>query len=136
MKRYLLDTSALLTLRDDEEGADQVAEILGQASRRQSLCFACFLTLMEIFYRVWKDEGEMEGRLAYEQCQALPLTWIHEDRALLEKAAEIKAVHQVSLADAWIGASAILQNAQLVHKDPEFESLDCDQLSLPYKTCR
>jgi predicted nucleic acid-binding protein len=91
---------------------------------------------MEVFYRVWKDEGEMEGRLAYEQCQALPLTWIHEDRALLEKAAEIKAVHQVSLADAWIGASAILQNAQLVHKDPEFESLDCDQLSLPYKTCR
>jgi len=31
MKRYLLDTSALLTLRDDEPGADQVADILYQA---------------------------------------------------------------------------------------------------------
>lgn len=133
MKRYLLDTSALLTLRDDEHGAEQVAEILRQARRRRNYCFACFLTLMEVFYRVWKDEGESEGRLAYEQCHALPVTWVHEDQTLLEKAAEVKATHQVSLADAWIGACAILQNAQLVHKDPELEALDCDQFRLPYK---
>lgn len=133
MKRYLLDTSALLTLRDDELGADQVAEILGQARQQRAQCFACFMTLMEVFYRVWRDEGELEGRLAYEQCQALPITWVHEDKSLLEMAAEVKAGHQVSLADAWIVASAILQNAQLVHKDPEFEGLDCDQLCLPFK---
>jgi predicted nucleic acid-binding protein len=136
MKRYLLDTSALLTLRDEEEGAEQVAEILHQARRGQIYCFACFLTLMEVFYRVWKDEGESEGRLAYEQFQALPMTWIHEDKTLLEKAAEVKATHQVSLADAWIGACAILQNARLVHKDPELEALDCDQVCLPFKNQR
>ncbi len=28
MKRYLLDTSALLTLRDDEPGADQLETLL------------------------------------------------------------------------------------------------------------
>jgi len=133
MRRYLLDTSAFLTLRDEEEGAGQVAEILRQARRRRVYCCACFLTLMEVFYRVWKDEGESEGRLAYEQCQALPVTWIHENKSLLEKAAEVKATHQVSLADAWIGACAILQNARLVHKDPELEALDCDQVRLPYK---
>jgi len=133
MKRYLLDTSALLTLRDEEDGAEQVAAILGQARQQRAHCFACFLTLMEVFYRVWKDEGELAGRLAYEQCQALPLTWIHEDKALLEKAAAVKATQQISLADAWIGACAILQNAELVHKDPEFEGLDCAQVRLPYK---
>ena len=133
MKRYLLDTSAFLILRDEEEGADQVAEILRQARQRRVYCFACFITLMEVFYRIWKDEGELEGRLAYEQCQALPVTWIHEDKTLLEKASEVKATHQVSLADAWIGACAILKNARLVHKDPELEALDCDQVCLPYK---
>jgi PIN domain nuclease of toxin-antitoxin system len=30
MNRYLLDISALLTLRDNEPGADEVAEILYQ----------------------------------------------------------------------------------------------------------
>lgn len=64
MKRYLLDTSALLTLRDDEEGAGKVEEILRMAQKQKARCFACFLTVMEIFYRVWKDEGEQEGRLA------------------------------------------------------------------------
>ena len=133
MKRYLLDTSALLTLRDDEAGADEVAGLLYQAQEQKADCLACFITLMELLYRVWKDEDEQAGRIAYEQCQSLPITWIHEDRALLEKAAEMKATHQISLADAWIAACAILHEATLVHKDPEFEQIDCPQLILPYK---
>jgi predicted nucleic acid-binding protein len=133
MKHYLLDTSALLTLRDNEAGAEQVAEILYQAQRHKARCCGCFMSLMEVLYRVWKDEGELEGRLAYQQCLSLPIEWIHEDQALLEKAAEIKACHPLSLADAWIAGAAILQSAALVHKDPEFAVLDCRQVVLPYK---
>lgn len=133
MKRYLLDTSAFLTLRDDENGADQVAELMYQAQNGKSQCFACFLSLMEIFYRVWKDENEQAGRLAYEECQSLPVKWVHETKSLLEKSAEIKAKNRLSLADAWIAASAIQEGAILVHKDPEFILLDCPQLVLPYK---
>lgn len=133
MNRYLLDTSALLTLRDDEVGSDQVADLLYQAQTGQADCLACFMTLMELFYRVWKDEGETHGRLAYEQCQALPLTWVHEDPSLLEKAAELKAIYTISLADAWIAAAAMLHEAQLVHKDPELTSMPCSQIVLPYK---
>ena len=134
MKRYLLDTSALLTLRDDEAGADMVAELLSQSAQAQ--CHGCFITLMELLYRVWKDEGEQAGRLAYEQAQALPITWVHEDPQLLVRAAAIKATHNLSLADAWIAASALLEGAVLVHKDPEFKKLDCPQLELPYKAGR
>jgi predicted nucleic acid-binding protein len=134
MSRYLLDTSALLTLRNDEAGADHVADLLYQAQQGKATCYACFITLMEVFYRVWKDEGEQKGRLAYEQCQTLPITWMHEDQALLEKAAELKATRPISLADAWIAAAAILQDAELIHKDPEFELIACRQTKLPYKT--
>jgi predicted nucleic acid-binding protein len=135
MKRYLLDTSALLTPRDNEAGAEQVADILAQAQQNKVLCFACFMSLMEVFYRVWKDEdeNEQEGRLAYQQCLSLPIQWIHGHPVLLEKAAEIKACHPLSLADAWIAATALLQGAVLVHKDPDFKALACQQLVLPYK---
>ena len=136
MKRYLLDTSALLTLRDNESGADQVAEILYQAQQGKAQCFGCFMSLMEVLYRVWKDENEQEGRLAYQQCLSLSIEWIHEHGALLEKAAEIKAMHPLSLADAWIAATALLKGALLVHKDPEFTALTCQQLVLPYKSGR
>ncbi len=133
MKRYLLDTSALLTLRDDEPGAQRVADILRMGQHKQVKCFGCFITLMEVLYRVWRDEGESQGKLAYEQCLALPMEWIHECPELLLKSAEIKATNPLSLADAWIAASGALQGAVLVHKDPEFQALDVDQEILPLK---
>ena len=133
MSRFLLDTSALLTLRDDEAGSDAVAALLYAAQQGQAACLASFMTQMELFYRVWKDEGEQAGRLAYAQCQSLPITWVQVDSALLEKAAELKATHSISLADSWIAATALLQGATLVHKDPELAVVDCPQQLLPYK---
>ena len=132
-ENYALDTSAILTLRDDEPGAEQVAEFLYQAQDGKITVLICFITLMETFYRVWKDEGEQEGRLAYEQVQSLPVSIIHESKSLLEQAAVLKATYRLSLADAWIGAMAIQEGAILVHKDPEFDALQCRQITLPYK---
>ncbi len=116
----LLDTSALLTLRDDEPGAGRVEEALG----RPHPCYACFLSRMEVLYRVWKDEGERAGRLAYEQLQALPLQWVEASEPLLERAAGIKVRHTLSVSDAWIAAAAQQVGATLLHKDPEFQVID------------
>jgi len=115
----LLDTSALLTLRDDEPGAERVEEALAQPDH----CYACFLSRMEVLYRVWKDEQERAGRLAYEQLKALPLQWVEASEPLLERAATIKACHSLSLADAWIAAAAQQIGATLLHKDPEFQAI-------------
>ena len=134
MSRYLLDTSALMTLRDNEAGADVVAALLYDVLQNSDTeCFGSFISQMELLYRVWRDEGESVGRLAYEQCRALPIVWVFPDQLLLEKAAEVKATLSLSLADAWIAATAISQGATLVHKDPEFEPVDCPQQRLPYK---
>lgn len=134
MSGFLLDTSALLTLRDDEPGAEQVAALLVDAGTGVIVCHGCFMSLMEVLYRVWKDEGEEAGRAAYTACQRLPITWLHESAALLVRAAEIKARFPVSLADAWIAAAALELDAVLLHKDPEFERVDgLLQECLPYK---
>lgn len=133
MKKYLLDTSALLCLRDDEPGADRVAGLLALAQAGQAQCLGCFITLMELMYRVWRDESRADARLAYEQCLALPIDWIRETPELLIGAAEIKAHHPLSLADAWIAAAAQQAGALLVHKDPEFTQVSVAQESLPLK---
>jgi predicted nucleic acid-binding protein len=134
MSGYLLDTSALLTLRDNEPGAERVAALLDSAADGGPGCHGCFMSLMEVLYRVWKDEGEEAGRAAYAGCQRLAISWLHENSALLERAGEIKALFPVSLADAWIAAAALELDAVLVHKDPEFERIDgLRQEMLPYK---
>ncbi len=131
MTAYSLDTSALLSLRDDEPGAARVAELLEQAQAGTVRCFGSFMSLMEVLYRVWRDEGEPAGRLAYEQCLALPVAWTHETPDLLKRTAAIKATCPLSVADAWIAASAIEQGAVLLHKDPEFKVVPVRQELLP-----
>ena len=119
MPAFCLDTSAILTLRDDEPGAERVAMLLEGPDH----CCACFITRMEVLYRVWKDEGERSGRLAYEQLQSLPIEWVDQTEPLLLEASRIKASHRLSVADAWIAATALHSQATLLHKDPEFEAI-------------
>lgn len=121
--RWLLDTSALLALRDDEAGAERVTALLRQAISGQAQVLACFMSRMEVLYRVWKDEDEKRARLADAQLQSLPLVWVVASDALLEQAAAIKACHALSVADAWIAAAARQEGAVLVHKDPEFQAI-------------
>jgi ribonuclease VapC len=94
MPAFCLDTSAIITLRDDEPGAERVAMLL----EGPDPCFACFMTRMEVLYRVWKDEGERSGRLAYEQLQSLPIQWVNQTEPLLLEASRIKALHRLSVA--------------------------------------
>ena len=133
MTRFLLDTSALLTLRDDEPGAERVAEVLDLAIRGKAKCYGCFMTLMEVLYRVWRDEDKAAGQLAYQQCMALPIEWLSNSEALLAKAAEYKATYPLSIADAWIAACASEHGAVLLHKDPEFKPVPVAQEFLPLK---
>jgi predicted nucleic acid-binding protein len=133
MKRFLLDTSAILTLRDDEAGAERVAEVLSLATKGKAKCYGCFITLMEVLYRVWRDEDKAAGQLAYQQCMALPIEWLSNTETVLLKAAEYKAMYPLSIADAWIAACASEQGAVLLHKDPEFKPLPIAQEWLPLK---
>lgn len=132
--RFVLDTSALLTLHNDEPGSDRVAAVLVAAAEGEVEVYGCFISLMEVLYRVWKTEGERAGRTAYAQCLQLPIVWVHESPLLLERAASLKALHPLSLADAWIAATALECEATLLHKDPEFEPIAAlvDE-RLPYK---
>jgi PIN domain nuclease of toxin-antitoxin system len=45
---WLLDTSALLALRDNEAGAERVADLLRQAIDGQGMVLACFMSRLEV----------------------------------------------------------------------------------------
>jgi predicted nucleic acid-binding protein len=118
-ERYLLDTSALLTLIEDEAGADRVEQLLHQAE-----VWLPWLVLLEATYITQQEQGEAEADRRYALMKQLPITILWEvNEPTLLTAARLKAVHRVSLADAIIAAFAIQANAVLLHKDPEFEAL-------------
>ncbi len=129
--RYLLDTSALLTLIEDEAGADRVEEVLSQGH-----ALLPWVALLETYYITQQERGTAEADHRYALITQLPVTisWQMAEPILLT-AARLKAITRISLADAIIAAYAIQWDAILLHKDPKFEAL-ASQLALealPYK---
>jgi predicted nucleic acid-binding protein len=119
---FVLDTSALLALRSDEVGADRVQALLAQAARNQCRLHASFMTRMELLYCIRREEGEASAREALRLIDSFAIHWVTCEPDILEKAAQIKASGRISVADSWIGATAMVHGATLVHKDPEFEA--------------
>jgi predicted nucleic acid-binding protein len=119
---FVLDTSAFLALRGDEAGANRVAALLSQAKKNQCRLLASFMTRMEVLYIVWRAEGEEPARHALRLIDSLTVQWTACDNDILESAARLKARGNLSVADSWIAATAIVHGATLLHKDPEFEA--------------
>ena len=110
--------------------------MFGLARANKCLCLGSFISLLELMYRVRREDGEAFAHLAYDQCLALAMVWIHESPELLKAAAALKAKHPMSLADAVIAATAELKRATLVHKDPKFISTAVSQEMLPLKATK
>jgi predicted nucleic acid-binding protein len=75
---------------------------------------------MEVLYNVWRAEGEEAARHALRLMDSFAVHWISCEPNILEIASRIKAQGRLSVADSWIGATAIAYGATLIHKDPEF----------------
>jgi len=131
VKRYLMDTSALLTLIEDEPGADRVKEIF-----RRGQVILPWVALMEVYYMTLQEQGQQEAetRFAMLRHSSAVIIW-NMDEATIIRAGKIKAANKVPFADSVISSLAIQTESILVHKDPEYEALEgqVEMESLPYK---
>ena len=132
---FVLDTSAIITFLEDEDGADTVSELLEQAEQGKCKIFVSFVTFTEIFYISIQEQGETIAEERIEQLKTFPVRRIESNSAMSLTTGRLKAQNNISFADAWIAALAIEKNAKLVHKDPEFEVLQdqIETVKLPYK---
>jgi ribonuclease VapC len=128
---FVLDTSAIFTLIEDEDGANRVEQIL-----KKHDALIPWVTLMEMMYISRQEKGEEIALTRYATLRQTKASILWEaDEPTLFIAARLKAEHRVSFADAIIAAIAIKQGATLLHKDPEYEALkgQVEMEILPYK---
>lgn len=132
---YVLDSSALLAYLTNEPGADQVGDLLEQAKHRRCRLLVPFMVFMETCYRIWQLEGEEAAKRTFADLSHLPIQRVDVEDRSLWLACEMKAVHRLSVGDAWVLAIALAHKAILVHKDPDFEPVGhlVNLVSLPYK---
>ncbi|MFA5027179.1 MAG: PIN domain-containing protein [Candidatus Methylomirabilota bacterium] len=131
---YLLDTSALLAFIENEDGAETVERLL-----REEKTLLPWPVLLEGYYITLRERGQAEADRRYALARQLGAVILWEmDEPTVLTAARLKAERRISLADAIVAAFAIRQEAVLIHKDPEFESLTglLPMEPLPYKPAR
>ena len=101
--KYLLDTSAILTLLEDEEGAERVETLL-----RNEEILLPFLVLLETYYITLQEQSEAIADQQYALLKQLPVTFLSNvDEPTLLTAARFKARFHISLANALIAAYAV-----------------------------
>ncbi len=134
-KIYVLDTSAIFTLTKAEDGSEVVEDILNLAKRGKNTVYLSFATFMELYYVTWQEKSEEAAKELIILAKALPVHMVDSNERITLSAGRIKANHRLSVADAFIAATAIDKNAVLVHKDPELEVISkyTETLELPYK---
>lgn len=103
---YVLDTSAWLTLIEDEAGADAVQDILEKAQAGETIVLVSSMSFMEVYYITLQERDVNEARERVNLMAALPILRVESTRTLGVLAAELKATHRLSVADAWIAALA------------------------------
>jgi predicted nucleic acid-binding protein len=122
VKRYLLDTTALLAHYFEEPGADQVAAILEDTTAEVLLCA---LSVAEFARRVNVLLGDPSGaRTTALEYAELADEVVPVDTAVAIRAFEIASAagSRVPLVDAAIAAAAGISNAILVHRDHHFKA--------------
>ena len=133
---YVLDTSAWMTLIEDEAGADLVQGLLERTRQGDVIVLVSFMSFMEVYYITLQERDRSEARERVTLMAALPVSDVESTKSLGILAGELKAAHRLSVADARIAALAKEREATLVHKDPEFERVEglVQVLKLPYKS--
>jgi predicted nucleic acid-binding protein len=135
MSRYVLDTSALLTVLNKEPGVETVVSILEAARSGTAQIYLPFVALMELEYLSLRQRSPEETQRVLTLVEAWPVEITDSAREWRHEAARVKATASVSTADAWICSLACLLDAELVHKDPEYDAVSgLRPLQLPYKT--
>lgn len=119
----VLDTSAIFTFSQLEEGEEIVRQYLDDAVESRVELHASFVTLAELEYMTTQRHGAARAQLFLRDVKTWPIRWHHSDDALCSAAAKLKAAHKISFADSFVAALAQRLDATLVHKDPEFEGL-------------
>jgi predicted nucleic acid-binding protein len=112
-----------------EDGAEQVWTIV----RGPGPVMIPFLALMEVHYKLLRDRPELLDD-TLEMIDEWQAETVESTQAWREVAAVVKSRGKISVADAWVAGLALLMDAELVHKDPEFEAVsDLRVVQLPYK---
>jgi ribonuclease VapC len=124
MRRYVLDSFALLAYCEGEEGGKKVADIFKSSLDHEAEIYLCIVNWGEMYYIALREGGEQSAELCRKTLEKYPITFVDATQDLTLQAARFKAAHKMSYADAYAAGLTKFKKAELVTGDKEFKPLD------------
>jgi predicted nucleic acid-binding protein len=114
---YLIDACALIAYLNNEEGGTVVQRILREAALGKNLIYMHKVNFLEAYYD-HKRNPSAPKKDFYEIINDYPIEFIEDlDKPLFDQIVHLKSNYKISLADSFLLATAILQNATVITSD-------------------
>lgn len=126
MKKYVLDSYALIAFFEDEAGSDQVARILGELLGKKAKGYMCVVNWGEVYYTTMREQGVDEAEKVRRQFGKYPILLVDVDQEMTYEAAKLKGRYRIAYADCFAAALSGKLKAPVVTGDPEFKKLSND----------
>jgi len=124
VKRFVLDSWAMLAYLQSEPGHERILELLRQAEDGGCGLAMTWVNLGEVLYIVERERGLSAAQNVLAQALGLPVEMIDADRNLVLAASHLKARLPISYADCFVLALAQLKKAVVLTGDPEFKKAE------------
>ena len=124
MKKYVMDSYAMIAFFEDESGAGEVAEILNALINQKAKGFMSVINWGEIFYCTLRVQGLEEAEYVLTQFNTYPIQILEPDQGLTYEAAKLRARYGIAYADCFAAALSLRLKAPVVTGVPEFKQLE------------
>ena len=124
MKRYIFDSSALISYLDGEPNAEKVADVLEEINEKELEAFLCVINYGEIYYHFLRTGGNNTGEMILRTIKTLPIKIVEANIELTLSAGKIKAFNKMSYADCFAAALTESKKGILLTSDKEFKQVE------------
>ena len=120
---FVLDTSAIIAVLRNEPERPLVVSVLETARASGARVQVPFLVLMEVEYLLLREHApaDVDGYLGL--VSNWPVSIVESSLEWRRAAAAVKAAGNISVVDAWVAALGLLTDAEVLHKDRQFEGV-------------
>jgi len=123
VKKYVMDSFAMIAFFEDEPGAERVALILKSIMARKAKAYMSVINWGEIYYNILREQGVETAEKVIGQLKQYPIEIVDADQKLTYEAAKLKGSYKIAYADCFAAALSYRLNAVVVTGDPEFKKL-------------
>ncbi len=120
----VLDASALMTFFHDRPGAEKIEELLDRAAAGDCELVMSVVNWGEVYYSVWRGEGEATAQNIAAEIAQLPIDLIPATFVLTKLSAELHARHKLPYADCFAASLAATRDAPVATADSDFARVE------------